>query len=362
MKPKTVRRTKNAAGFARIRAYVVAGASEFLRIRLQLAAFVLLSTLPGTGFGQQVEIRLRGPEVTVYEQTVRIGDVADLSNGNPSIRQQLSALDLHEFDQRRQPFEITRRLIRFRAMMAGIPESDWSITGPDSSNIRFSNPVNATKLFEKSFSEKLSEQFQIPVDSLDLQFLTPIEPMVQRLGLDPHSMIVSPQFPPELPLGTRSIEFFLTDHRQRTYSETVSVKIAVYRELVMAKENISRGEVIEESKLEVVRRPVDSRQVRFASFEQTVGKRATNDIQQFSLVKSQFVRESNSGSSRQQFDVKRSQSLSVIIRRGSLVITLQDARALENGKIGDYIDLLNPKSKERIRAKIVDTKTALIEL
>jgi flagella basal body P-ring formation protein FlgA len=62
------------------------------------------------------------------------------------------------------------------------------------------------------------------------------------------------------------------------------------------------------------------------------------------------------------FDVKRNAIVNISIRRGPLVITLKDARALENGRAGDYINFVNPKSKETIRARILDATTATIEM
>ncbi len=315
---------------------------------------------------QQVEIVLRGPANTVYKNTVRISDVADLRDGNPALRQQLAALDLHEFDLAREPVEISSSQIRFRAILAGIDARQFSLRGTANTTVQFSNPIDATTAFQTAFLHQLAKQYQISEDSFELQWITAIDPIVQRLELDLPSLIVSPQFPPELPLGQRAIEVHLLDNRGQTHQVNLSVKISVYRELVMAKQNISRGEILDEEKIERVRRPIDSTQVRFASFDQTIGKAAQSDIQQFSLVKTQFVRDelpnNSPASNANTFDVKRNQRLNIVVRRGPLVITLQDAQAMENGRIGDYIDFQNQKSKQRLRARIIDPQTATLEM
>jgi len=331
-----------------------------------LTTFLFVSSVITATTAQQVEIVLRGPTNTVSKNTVRISDVADLRDGNPALRQQLAALDLHEFDLAREPAEITGSQIRFRAILAGIDGSRFSVRGVSATTVQFSNPIDAASIFQTAFLSQLSKQFQIPEESFELQWTTAIDPLVQRLELDLPSLIVSPQFPPELPLGHRTIEVHLADHRGQTHHVHLSVKISVYRELVMAKQNISRGEILNEEKIERVRRPIDSTQVRFASFDQTVGKAAQSDIQQFSLVRSQFVRDelpnSAGANNVNAFEVKRNQRLDIIVRRGPLVITLQDAQAMENGRIGDYIDFQNQKSKQRLRARIIDSKTATVEM
>ena len=109
----------------------------------------------------------------------------------------------------------------------------------------------------------------------------------------------------------------------------------------------------------MARRPIDDLQVGFASYEQAIGKTAQNDIQQFSLVKPQFVAETEP--IEEKIIVKRNALMTILVRQAGLTVELHNARANDNGRVGDTIGLINPKSKVLVYAKIVNATTAIIE-
>jgi flagella basal body P-ring formation protein FlgA len=321
-------------------------------IAIGLSASVTISA-------QQVEVRLRTPVVSCSHKTIRVQDVAVLSGGNSFIRQKLSGLDLDEFTADRPSIEIQSSVVRYRILMAGIDAREFVVAGHETM-VRFEAPIDGDRLVEQLLTEQLIQTFHVPDESVELQLLTTVAETLQSTGFDLGTLQVTAQFPLELPLGTRNFEVSISDDTGHFQQINVSLKIAVYRDLVMAKQNISRGEILDREKIERVRRPIDNPQVAFASYEQTVGKQAQHDIQQFSLVKAQFVRESNPGVAA--FDVTRNSVVNIVIQRGPLSITLKSARANENGRIGDYLNFTNPKSGETVRAKLVDRTTAMIEM
>ena len=188
-----------------------------------------------------------------------------------------------------------------------------------------------------------------------------------RAELDPQSLVAKANFPIELPLGIKTTEIHLSDAQGRSLKTRAPIKISVFRDLVMAKENISRGDVLSADKIEIVRRPVINQRVRFASYQQSIGKQAQTNIQQFSIVKTQSLRNAKqqpaiAKSNKPEFVVKRGDRVNVISQIGNLKVTLRDARALGQGEVGDYVDFTNTKTKQTVRARVVDAVTAVIEL
>jgi flagella basal body P-ring formation protein FlgA len=310
---------------------------------------------------QQIEIELKAPTVACFDNTIRIKDIAEIRSRDPQLRRYVAELDLEQFTEFQTQIEISERLVHYRLLVAGIKPSQFTISGQPLTMARFSEPINTSRTVERAIQNELATQFGLPRTSLEITVNRQIESVIQGAGLDPASLMVQPSFPAELPIGNRSVEIVLSDGAGNSLATSVSAKIAVYRDLVIAKRNISRGELLSEDKIERVRRPVDSSQVRFASFEQAVGKTARTDIQQFALLKTQFVSTAKQTDSASQPVIKRNDRLNVIIKRGPMSVTLKGALATENGKPGDYIDLINPKSKERVRARIIDAGTAVIE-
>ena len=313
-------------------------------------------------FGQQLEVELKSPSINCFEKTIRIRDVADIRTRNAQLRKLVADLDLDSFTDKQAQIEISDRLIHYRLLVAGLDQSQFRIIGEPRSIARFSEPINASQIIEHAIQRKLAAQFQLPPDSLEVSVNRQIESVLQRTELDLTTLIVEPDFPAELPIGNRSIEIVLSDKTGNSLATNVSAKIAVYRDLVIAKQNISRGELLSEDKIERVRRPVDTQKVRFASFEQAVGHTAQSDIQQFALLKTQFISAVNPSAQNSSYLVKRNDRLNIVINRGRLSITLKDARAMENGRVGDYIEFINPKSGNRVRARIADAGHAVIEL
>ena len=330
--------------------------SAFIRVAIWLVMAVGPITFAQAR--QIVEIHLHAPTVFCFENTIHIKDIAEIKNGTLQLREKLGNLDLDEFTAKGTPVEISGRLIHYRILVAGFDESKFKVTGNRITVALFSRPIDATLWVQQALTEQLSSQFQLSPSSLEVTVNRQLDTTIEQAGLDPATLSVIPQFSTELPVGNKNIEVILSDSSGKSLKTNLSVKIAVYRDLIMAKQNISRGDVLSADKIERVRRPVDSQQVRFASYDQAIGKQAQSDIQQFSLVKAQFIRTVNNES---QYLVKRNSRLNIEIKRGALSVTLKDARADQNGKIGDYIFFTNPKSNKKVRARIVNASTAVIE-
>lgn len=329
-------------------------------VALLLVWMLVGDWLASAAFSQQIEIELKGPTVACFDDTIHIKDIAEIRSRDAQLKRQVGELDLEEFTEFKSEIEISARLIHFRLLVAGIKQSQFAIDGPPATMAHLSKSIDPTQTIERAIHAELAAQFGIPPSSLEVTVNPQIESVLKRAGLDSGSLSIQPIFRAELPIGNRNVEAVLTDGTGKSFTTNVSAKIAVYRDLVIAKQNISRGELLSEDKIEKVRRPVDNSQVRFASFEQAVGKTARSDIQQFALLKTQSVSNAKLNTSSQPM-VRRKDRLNVVIRKGPISLTLTGAVAEENGNPGDYIDLTNPKSKERIRARIVNAGTAVIE-
>ncbi len=308
---------------------------------------------------QQIEIQLRSPTVSCTQTTIRLGDVADLTGGDPAMRERLSELDLDEFSLDRGARQITARQIRYRAVLAGVDAAKFRLADASSTLVQFTEPIDTRRLVERAIHQRLANNFQIPEDSIEVRLLSTIDSLISRSGMDTASLTIEPTFPTEFPLGQRTLELKLTDNSGRSSTSTASVNIILYRDLVMVKENISRGDLLDHEKLERVRRPIDNPQVSFASYEQTVGRTAQDDIQQFSLVKAQSI--TNTEPTESKIVVTRNALVTILVRQRGLSVDLQNAQANANGRVGESIEFINPKSKALIRAKIVNATTAIIE-
>ena len=97
--------------------------------------------------------------------------------------------------------------------------------------------------------------------------------------------------------------------------------------------------------------------MQFASYEQVVGSQVSRDIQQYDVIKSNFVRNDPIVDP---LAVKKNTLVKIIVRRGRITVALRDAKALEDGRAGEQIAVLNPSTKERIRATVINS--AMVEI
>jgi flagella basal body P-ring formation protein FlgA len=54
--------------------------------------------------------------------------------------------------------------------------------------------------------------------------------------------------------------------------------------------------------------------------------------------------------------------MSLTAQKGILTVTIKNARANQDGRVGDVISFTNLDSNRVIRAKIVDENTAIVEM
>ncbi len=308
---------------------------------------------------QVVDVHLHGPFVSCFKETIAVKDVAEITGGTSSLRQQVGDLDLDEFTDLQRPLLINSRTIRYRIILAGIDESQFRLSGSAKTHARFSETIDVDERIRQALIEQLAQQFQLPEDSFELTILSSLGLVTSNAKLDPGTLTVVPKFRAEMPVGRQTVDVRLSDATGRSLTVKVSVKISVFRDLVMAKQNISRGETLTEENITRVRRPVESHQVRFASYEQSLGKEAQSSIQQFSLLKAQYVRNAQPKST---YVVQRNDRLNIHIQRGAMRVTLKNARAMEKGKIGDFIQFVNPKSNKPVFARIVNGSIAVVEM
>jgi flagella basal body P-ring formation protein FlgA len=312
-----------------------------------------------------ISIELREDEIHSLETTIRIGQVANLKSTNSQLNKRLSGLDLDSFDDFEQQTDgrseianrsiaITKKQIQVRLMLAGISQDRLRISGPEQVVVIAQDVSNVRQAIGIRLRQQLAEQFVIAAEDIQVTLDERFSDF-ENGKFDFTDFRIVPTLSSDIPLGRQQITVLVQTQTGETVSRRIPVSIALIRDLVVAKSNISKGQTLSADNIESVRRPVVNRNIRFASFEQVVGKQVQNDIQQYELIKTNLI---GNVRTRNDFILKKNSIVSVIARRGSLQVVLKDAKALESGNVGDHISLINAKTKERIMAKVIDASTA----
>ncbi len=323
-----------------------------IHVAIVVSLFISSANL---AFGQ-TEIRLAQREVRCFEKAVKLKHIAEVSSTNPRIAAKIKELDIDQIEEDQNTIKVSKEQVRIRLVLSGIKDSQFQLSGHDSLTVVAARPTSKRKSVTKALTTQIAEQFHMPHSNIQVTIDSKFQ-MLDSSGFDFDSIQVQQEFGNELPLGKRKVETTVRDLNGELQALRIPVTVAVFRDLVVAKKNISKGQTLTPRDVVSVRRPVMRRNVKLASYEQVLGMQAQTDIQQHELIKSNLVRQNKPASS---FVIKRNSYVNIVARRGSLSVVLKDAKALENGKIGEKITLVNPKTKERVVGKVLDSSTVEI--
>jgi flagella basal body P-ring formation protein FlgA len=324
-------------------------------IRQMILLVVCLIAMPSVTLAQSpVRIDLRPGEIRCFQSVIKLEHVAEIHTGDASLFRKIKSMDVESFGENQNRVSFTKEQVRIRLMLAGISGNQVQISGPDQLAAIFVRQANVRDLVESKLQQQLATQYFMSVNDLKIT-LDPRFDDTEKSGLDFATLIVESASEAELSLGRQTVSAEVLTQSGESQTIKIPVSIALIRDLVVARKNISKGQTLNEQNIETVRRPVTSRHIRFASFEQAVGKQVQSDVQQYSLIKSNVVQ--STGSSRHAA-IKKNSLVSIVLRRGPLTVVLKDAKALDSGNPGDQITLLNPRTKEKIVAVVIDSSTA----
>lgn len=298
---------------------------------------------------------LRCPaNIVCLKHIARISSAAHQSN----LTKTIGAIDLDSFSDPNTEVRISKQQVKIRLMLAGIEEHQYTISGPEQLVVFQSAESQVLhKVVESRLQQLLSRYYQIPFQDLSIT----TDP--RRLGAIPKnanfdSLQLGPSQPIELKPGVQSFDVILYDANDQEIATRLPATVGIVRELVVAQKFIARGETLNENNIATVRRPVSDRNVRLASFAQALGQQVQSDIQPYELIKPNSIRTVSRTSNSV---VKRNSTVRLILEHGNMKLVLKNAKALENGQVGDYINLINPTTNREVQGRVVDASTVLIK-
>ena len=311
--------------------------------------------------GQVVDIQLK-PYLSTNQKirVVRLQEIAEILTSNFRQRQTLSVLDIDDFPANQQSMEVSAEQVRFRLLLAGWKDTEFRILGERTLLERVA-AEDLKQQIEQGILQDVLQTYQLQQDAVDIRLLSSIETTLQRLDFDFSTLSLSVSLPTQLPLGRRHLRVAFQDGGGKHYQTSLSIEITRYEEVVRLTSNVPAGTTLDESLLQRVRRPVNSNDVQFASFESVIGKEVQRDMKQFDLLQATAVQAPRTNQGRGHYDVRKNDLVSLIGRRGTLSVKLRGVRANQNGRIGEMIELIHPESKKLIYATLIDAQTAVID-
>ena len=310
--------------------------------RLRLVAFATV-VLCGAAVTQMQVLRAAEPlrvrmrfRTDFVGQTVKVGDVAEVSGGTAAQRRKLANLDLESLTQRTQTLEVSRRRVHLRCLLAGIRRDELSVVGPSQCRVRATfiaapkptpqeeprrlKPVDPDKAAVQAIREVLAERWRVPQSDISLHLTQPI-PGLLKFARGPEPISIRAYPPANLQPGT--------------------IKLKIIARLVSGRVLTSTAEVA-------------------AGY----GKSKPNAIHQVSgrVVTPRNHTMPTPPTQRGPIVVRPRDTVRLVAQKGRLRVALAQAEVLKPARVGEMVELKNPKSRKKISARLVSASQAVIDL
>ncbi|MFP6762640.1 MAG: flagellar basal body P-ring formation chaperone FlgA [Planctomycetaceae bacterium] len=318
-----------------------------------LSGAVVVGTCACAAAGQPVTIILHD-SVEAPGPVVRVGDLAELQGGSPAARRAIAGLDVVD-TQSSRPGVISRRLVEVRLLLSDIDSSLYRLTGPKKI-VLLPRGREATASIDSMVTASIqlayAERLSVPIDEIAVTLTQPVRDF-GNTGLDRH-VLTRPFLPSRLGFGNVRLRLGVYADGKLLLS-TVSVAVVVHRlrPVAVALQDISPGEILQASHIEVSRQPVSSA-VPAVSLDQLIGRTARRSI---GIGQHVGVRDVSTALPRKNepYLIKARDRVRIVARKGTLTVVANAGEAMQNGRRGDTVRVRNSTSRRVISAKVISS-------
>lgn len=268
-------------------------------------------------------------------QTVRVGDVADITGGTAAERRRLANLDLEDLTQRTQLLEFTRRRVHLRCLLSGVSRAKLSVAGPSKCLVRATyvtvpamreeprklKQVDPDEIALQEIRETLAKRWQVPVSEVQAELTQPI-PGLLKFASGPDPVSIRAYLPAATRPGTVRAKLIARLASGRVLTSTAEVAAAI-----------------------ASRNKQGVRGAGYSPDRRPQNHTAPTTPKQLGPIV-----------------VRPRDTVRLVARKGNLRVALAQAEVIKSARIGDMVELRNPKSRKKLSARLVSASQAVIEL
>ncbi|HTU88748.1 MAG TPA: flagellar basal body P-ring formation chaperone FlgA [Gemmataceae bacterium] len=311
---------------------------------------------------QQPETQTKEPTVlalrataTVSGPQVKLGDIADLQGGDDSERERLAGLDLAELPLSSQPILVTRQQIGFRLQLAGLAADSYRLEGPCC--VRVSRPAGEgldAKIVAVA-RQTLEQRLSCQGDDYRIELAQDVSlPPLSADGSDIHleGEVRSQVVPP----CRVAVEVGIYVRGARCNGVLVYLDLKKLQPVPVAIRKIDSGEVFSDDNVRLERVAVENTQRAAVTAANLMGRHASRPM--------------SAGHPIEPDDIAADKPAAAVIRANELVHLIATVgplqvktrgEALQDGRIGQAIQVRNLDTKSVVTGRVVDRSTVEVE-
>lgn len=328
------------------------------KIRSPLLAMVLVASCLLLVRGEDspystTEVKLFANAYAQAGSTLRIADVASISAGSPEMRARIAKLDIGVLSS--EQCRVTRREVELRCLLAGISSSQVRVTGNAELVVRRLSPGELRLDIERLLEKEIRRQFGLENDpSVRLLMEEQLQELAAEIRGRPYTAQVFLQS--QMPLGRSQVSVEFLVEKGRPLAKRLDVHVVVERMVGVAVRDVPQGAVLDQSSVKIVQRPIASR-LDLADPNRLVGGIASRSISRNATILASHLAPASRKAANL---VSRNDLIDVVVDFGQAQVRLKNATAISSGGKGDTITVLNPSSKQRFQAVVVDSRLAAV--
>ncbi len=337
-----------------------------------IAAWMWAALANGLAVADGVVVELRA-DVSVSNPLVLVRDIAMLRGGTTAERQAIGSLDLVLLNAATPEIRISRRLIEVRLLVAGMASDSAEFSGADAVHVVAQNIVQAAGadqqaatvleqspaaasgitdgFIEQELEQVCSQYLAEEIENIEVHLSQPIAAQSLR-GLEEGAIefqIVPGQ---NITPGTNSTTIQFWRDGELIKSSSVRFDIVVNRSVLVLNRFVPRGTAITPDVVTEQDRPVSEADL-LSSLQDIIGTEAQRDLAAGTVLKGNMLRVPRQAAIPPA--VRSRDLVYVTYSKGGLNLSLADAVAMQEGRVGDLIRVMNPTSRNVFAAVVVGT-------
>jgi flagella basal body P-ring formation protein FlgA len=314
-------------------------------MRAKATFIILILLIASAAVAQDATVRVRG-ESKVTASALTVGDIADVQGENADVVTAVRAVRLGVSPLPGSWRELDRDSIRSQLVRSGFG-GRVALACPNIVRIyRASQTVSQTAL-ERKLREYIAAHAPWSADEMELGEISRVGDLVVPAGS--LSIVIQPRGNGDY-LGSNAFQVNINVDGRTAHQLVMQVRIAVYREAVVAVNAIPARSDITAGDLEL--RRIDISTAAGGSIdkiEDAVGMETSTYLQAGAVLTQRALRAP--------LMVKRGEAISLEARRPGFVIRIAGI-AQADGRMNELIRVLNPSSKKVINAKVTGAGSA----
>lgn len=333
-----------------------------------IAVWLWVALANGIAFAEAVVIELRN-EVAVGSPLVCVRDIATLHRGTPAQREAIGSLDLVLLSPETPETSITQRLIEVRLLVAGMRPEDAVFIGANAVRVVSQHvvqtaaatapevetpPVGAANLItdeaiERELARACVQYLADSVETVAVHLSQPVAASALR-GLEHEE--IDFQIVPGQSVSPGSNSATIQFWRGGELVKTLSVRfdLVVHTNVLVLSRFVPRGTVLTADMFTEQVRPVSESGLLGSSVD-VVGTESLRDLPAGTVLKGNMLRAARQTS--EASAIRTRDIVFVTYSKGGLNLSLADAVAMQEGRVGDTIRVMNPTSRNVFAAVVV---------